>query len=133
MVTEFNKSLTLAYNFAYGGATVDGDLIAPYDPRVKSLIDQVEEFSGSIAEHPDYAPWTSQDSVFGVWMGVNDVGNSFWLENVDEVLGAAVDRYFEQLQIMYDAGARQFALLTVPRKLSNITDHTKSRGPQQID
>ncbi|KAH8168290.1 GDSL-like lipase/Acylhydrolase domain-containing protein [Sarocladium implicatum] len=114
LVTEFNKSLTLAYNFAYGGATVDADLIAPYQDTVKSLIDQVEEFSSSIAEHPDYAPWTSQNSLFGIWMGVNDVGNSFWLENVADILEAVIAQYVKQLQIMYDAGARQFAILTVP-------------------
>lgn len=82
---------------------------------MKSLIDQVAEFSTSIADRPGYAPWTAHNAVFGVWMGVNDVGNSFWLENVTEILSSDVDRYFQQLQILYDAGARQFAILTVPR------------------
>ncbi len=29
-----------------------------------------------------------------------------------------MDRYFEQLQVVYDSGARNFVLLTVPRTLS---------------
>jgi phospholipase/lecithinase/hemolysin len=119
LISEFNTSLVLSYNFAYGGATVDSDLIAPYDPSVKSLIDQVSEFSGSIAAGDDKV-WNEEDALFGVWMGVNDVGNTFWLDDVETVLGNSVDRYFEQLQILYDAGARQFVVLTVPRKSPHL-------------
>lgn len=116
MVTEFNTSLTLSYNFAYGGATVDADLVAPYADTVLSMIDQVQQFSDSIASKPDYAPWTAEKTVAGVWMGVNDVGNSYYSENSSETYVAVVTEYFEQLQILYDAGIRQFVLLSVPRK-----------------
>ncbi|KAK7429777.1 hypothetical protein QQZ08_003622 [Neonectria magnoliae] len=114
MVTEFNTSLTLSYNFAYGGATVDADLVAPYASTVLSLIDQVDQFNNSIADHPDEAPWTSDNTVVGVWMGVNDVGNSYYTSGVSETLVKVVDAYFEQLQILYNFGVRNFALLTVP-------------------
>jgi phospholipase/lecithinase/hemolysin len=115
MVTQFNTSLTLSYNLAYGGATVDSDLVKPYDPSVRSFVDQVKIFSGSLAGKPSYAPWTAKNTLAGVWMGVNDVGNTFWLGGdqagrVDEILNV----YFEQIKIIYDAGVRQFVLLTVP-------------------
>lgn len=116
MVTEFNSSLTLSYNFASGGATVDSNLIAPYAPTVKSLIEQVQQFSDSIADKPSIAPWTAENAVFGIWMGVNDVGNSFWLDNVTDLLDAVLDKYIDQIEILYQAGARQFAVLTVPRE-----------------
>ena len=32
MVTEFNASLTYSYNFAFGGATVDADIVPPLRP-----------------------------------------------------------------------------------------------------
>ncbi|KAK7424512.1 hypothetical protein QQX98_000477 [Neonectria punicea] len=126
MVTEFNTSLTLSYNFAYGGATVDADLVAPYASTVLSLIDQVDQFGNSIADHPDEAPWTSDNTVVGVWMGVNDVGNSYYTSGVSETLVKVVDAYFEQLQILYDAGVRNFALLTVPP--TNLTPLMLAQG-----
>lgn len=114
MVTEFNKSLTLSYNFAYGGATVDATLVAPYTSTVLSFIDQVGQFSASLATHPSYAPWTAQNTIVGVWMGVNDVGNSYWVSNVNDLMAKVVAKYFEQLEIIYQAGARKFVLLSVP-------------------
>lgn len=56
-------------------------------------------------------------------MGVNDVGNTFWLADVETNLGKSVERYFEQMQILYDAGARQFVVLTVPRKSPRVLCH----------
>lgn len=118
MVTEHNTSLLLSYNLAYGGATTDANLVTPYASTVLSFVDQVNEFSTSLASKPDWAPWTASNALIGVWMGVNDVGNTFWLSNVTDVLDAVVTRYFELLQTTYDAGARNFVLLGVPRKLT---------------
>ena len=111
-----NTSALLAYNFAYGGATTDSNLVKPYDPSVKSYVDQVAQFSGSLAPHPSYAPWTAANTLVGVWIGVNDVGNTYYLSNVTDITTAVISRYFEQLQIIYNAGARNFVLLSVPRE-----------------
>lgn len=113
-VTEYNASLLLSYNLAYGGATVDASLVAPYADTVLSFVDQIGEFSQSLASKPDWAPWTSDNALVGVWIGVNDIGNSFWLSNVTDVLDAVTTRYFELLQVTYDAGVRNFVLLTAP-------------------
>jgi hypothetical protein len=106
----------LAYNFAYGGATVDANIIKPYQDTVLSMVDQVNQFSNSIAKKPSYAPWNAQNAVAGVWIGVNDVGNSFYLGNMADITERAVSRYFELLKVMYNAGLRKFVLLSVPRK-----------------
>lgn len=116
LVSEFNDSTLLSYNFAYGGATTDSNIVTPYESSVLSFVDQVAEFSESIASHPSYAPWTAENTLVGVWIGVNDVGNTYYLSNVTDVLDAVMARYFEQLQIIYEAGARNFFLLSCPRK-----------------
>lgn len=116
LISEHNLSTLLSYNFAYGGATTDADLVTPYEPTVLSFVDQVTEFSNSIASHPSTTPWTSENALFGVWMGVNDVGNTYYLSNVTTILEDIMVVYFDQLKIMYDAGARNFVLLGVPRK-----------------
>ncbi|ROW17097.1 hypothetical protein VPNG_01397 [Cytospora leucostoma] len=114
LVSEFNDSTLLSYNFAYGGATTAADLVAPYESSVLSFVDQVTEFSESIAAHPSYAPWTAANTLVGVWIGVNDVGNIYYRSNVTDILNAVITRYFEQIQIIYDAGARNFFLLSCP-------------------
>jgi hypothetical protein len=116
LASQFNKSTLLTYNFAYGGATTAADLVTPFQPTVLSLVDQVAQFSGSIASHPSYAPWTAANTLVGVWIGVNDVGNSYWRTDETVLLGKIMDRYFAQLQIVYNAGARNFVLLSVPRR-----------------
>ena len=125
LITEFNKTLTLSYNFAYGGATVDASLVAPYETTVLSFIDQIQEFNESIASKPDYAPWTSENTLAGVWLGVNDVGNSYYESDEDDRLTQVVTEYFDQLQVLYDAGIRKFVLLAAPRKVSVIPELLK--------
>ena len=68
LITRYNISLTLSYNYAYGGATVNASLVAPYESTVLSLIDQVAQFSRGLANKPAAAPWTSSNSLFGIWM-----------------------------------------------------------------
>ncbi|KAH8198379.1 hypothetical protein TruAng_007476 [Truncatella angustata] len=114
MVTEHNSSLLLSYNLAYGGATTDANLVTPYASTVLSFVDQVNEFSTSLASKPSWAPWTAENTLVGAWLGVNDVGNTFWLSNMTEVIDAVTTRYFELLQVTYNAGARNFVLLAVP-------------------
>lgn len=126
LISEHNISTLLSYNFAYGGATTDASIVAPFLDTVLSFVDQVREFNGSIASHPSTAPWTSDNTLFGVWMGVNDVGNSYSESNVTEILDAIMVVYFDQLQTMYNAGARNFVLLSVPRK-SKTTRKEPSR------
>ena len=115
LASVYNQSTMLSYNFAYGGATTNASIVQPYASTVLSLIDQVALFSGSIAKKPSYAPW-GDNALFAVWIGVNDVGNSWWLSNYDSIVSQIMDTYFGQLKIMYNAGARNFVLLTVPRK-----------------
>jgi phospholipase/lecithinase/hemolysin len=115
LASKYNTSTLLAYNFAYGGATTNATIVPPYASTVLSFVDQVAQFSSSIAKKPSYAPW-GDNALFGVWIGVNDVGNSWWKEDYDQIVEQIMASYFGQLQILYDAGARNFMLLTVPRK-----------------
>lgn len=60
------------------GATIDANLVTPYLPTVLSLTDQVNEFLGSVASKPKSTPWTSADSLFSFFIGINDIGNSYY-------------------------------------------------------
>ncbi|KDQ26465.1 carbohydrate esterase family 16 protein [Pleurotus ostreatus PC15] len=77
--TTFNKSKIFTYNYAYGGATIDANLVAPYTPTVISLTQQVDQFLTTVANKPPSTPWTSANSLFSVFIGINDIGNSYYL------------------------------------------------------
>ncbi|KAM5544881.1 hypothetical protein V8D89_001779 [Ganoderma adspersum] len=113
--TVYNKSLVLTYNYAYGGATINASLVAPYEPTVLSLIDQVNEFLGQAANKPATAPWTSENALFSVWIGINDIGNSYYQSgDRDAFSDVLLDSYFSQIQQLYDVGARNFLFINVP-------------------
>ena len=115
LVETYNTSLTLSYNFAYGGAVVNASIVAPLIETIKTMVDQVSEFTSNLEPTPTYAPWTSENSLFAIWFGINDIGNSYSKSN-DTLVGEILDSYFALAQKLYDAGGRQFLFLTVPRK-----------------
>lgn len=101
-----------------GGATVDNSIIPAYSTWVPSLSDQVETWTAHLAPRPGYAPWTPANALFAVWIGVNDVGNSFSQPGEEVRLSRDLDRLFVLLGKLYACGARKFALLNIPRKSS---------------
>ena len=74
----YNKSLIFTYNYAYGGATIDSSLVAPYEPTVLSMTDQVNKFLNTVASKPSTTPWTGENALFSFWIGINDIGNSYY-------------------------------------------------------
>ncbi|KAI0330409.1 hypothetical protein GY45DRAFT_1250928 [Cubamyces sp. BRFM 1775] len=119
MTVEYNNSFILTYNYAYGGATINASLVAPYEPTVLSLIDQVNQFLSTVADKPATAPWTSKNSLFSVWIGINDIGNSYYLSgDRDAFSDTLLDSYFGQVQELNrprsNAGGRNFLFINVP-------------------
>ncbi|KAI0669432.1 hypothetical protein C8Q78DRAFT_977627 [Trametes maxima] len=117
----YNKSLVLTYNYAYGGATINASLVQPFEPTVLSLIDQVNKFLGSVASKPASAPWTSANALFSVWIGINDIGNSYYQSgDRDAFSDTLLDSYFGQVQELErlttcsNVGARNFLFINVP-------------------
>ncbi|TGO54115.1 hypothetical protein BCON_0112g00090 [Botryotinia convoluta] len=114
LVTAYNASLTLSYNFAVGGSTVDTDVVPSITNGAKSLVEQTAIFTANLAPKPSYAPWTSANTLFAVWFGINDIDLSYTYSNESTLFTEIFDTYWKQLDIMYYYGGRNFALLTVP-------------------
>ncbi|KAF4621138.1 hypothetical protein D9613_001150 [Agrocybe pediades] len=115
LTSTYNNSLLFTYNFAYGGATIDASLVAPYEPTVLSLTDQVNQFLGSVASKPASTPWTSANSLFSIWIGVNDIGNSYYQSGSrDAFSDTLLNAYFALVQKLYNVGARNFLFANVP-------------------
>ncbi|KAF8550451.1 carbohydrate esterase family 16 protein [Imleria badia] len=112
----YNQTTVETFNLASGGATIDSALVLPYRPTVLSVVDQVSEFNKYLASKPAGARWNSTNSLFAIWIGINDVGNSVGWTNITqfEFYGTLMVRLFSQVDDLYEAGARNFLFLTVP-------------------
>ena len=73
---NLNSSLVLTYDYAVGGATINKSLVAPGHAS-RSLIIQTNDFLQGAGKKPKSAPWTSENALFSIWIGINDVGNSY--------------------------------------------------------
>ncbi|GAW08948.1 carbohydrate esterase family 16 protein [Lentinula edodes] len=122
----YNVTDTTVFNLASGGATIDAALVPPYLPTVLSVVDQVSQFQEFLAPKPVGAEWSSSNSLFAIWIGINDVGNSFPWTNISQPIfyEKLMARLASQVEILYNSGARSFVFLTVPP-----TD----RAPLQIE
>jgi phospholipase/lecithinase/hemolysin len=125
LATKHNESFVKAYNFAFGGATVDSELVKPFLPSVLSMKQQVEEeflprYPQNSSHIIDYdhssstsPSWTSKTALFAMWIGINDVDISFQQNNAS--LHAAIFHVYSNLvQQLYTAGARNFLFMNVP-------------------
>ncbi|KAH8106938.1 hypothetical protein BXZ70DRAFT_997825 [Cristinia sonorae] len=113
----YNITDTKVFNLASGGATIDAALVAPFQPTVLSIVDQVEQFHQILAPKPSGAQWSGNNSLFAIWIGINDVGNSFGRSDIKsqtQFHATLMKRLFGQVDTLYQDGARQFLFLTVP-------------------
>ncbi|KAH8089123.1 hypothetical protein HD553DRAFT_339329 [Filobasidium floriforme] len=107
------------YNLAYGGATVDAKFVTPYLPTVLSLKDQVDLFKQYFAQPPAEAPWTPDNTLFAIWIGINDVGNSYAWTNVSladfyKTEHEEIVDLFTDLAPCFNTSRPNFLVLTVP-------------------
>ena len=112
LVAKYNTSLVHAYDFAVAGATVDSNLIPPYQSQVRSFVQQVEIFTRHYSNTS--GTWKPQDSLFTAWFGMNDIPRGESLTDWATISGETIQQYLKQAQNLYDVGSRYFVFLEVP-------------------
>ncbi|KAF8250070.1 hypothetical protein K440DRAFT_580807 [Wilcoxina mikolae CBS 423.85] len=115
LTVQYNKSEVLTFDFAYGGATIDSALVAPWKPTVLSLKQQVEDlFLGVLqSRKSSIAPWKPENTLFLIWIGINDIGNTYGNNNFT-FHTTLLDEYFGLVNKLYASGARNFLFIDVP-------------------
>ncbi|KAI5266786.1 hypothetical protein E4T47_08217 [Aureobasidium subglaciale] len=127
LTTAYNKSFIETVNLAYGGATVDGTLVAPYKPSVLSVKQQVQtQFLPIYASHFSPVPWSSFDTLFTIFIGINDVGNSYASQNAT-LLSTIFTELSGLVDQLYTTGARNFLFMNVPPV--DLSPLTQAAGP----
>jgi phospholipase/lecithinase/hemolysin len=115
LTVKYNESLIETVNLAYGGATVDSALVTPYLPTVLSLKAQIQTEFLPLYAADEVLPWKSPDTLFGIFIGINDVGNSYGsLNSSVDLNGLIFAEYASLVEQLYSAGAKNFLFLNVP-------------------
>ena len=73
-----------------------------------NLTTQVDNF---LADENDQAPG---DALYIIWIGSNDVGDALFAPNPVDIIGAALQNTFVQIQRLYTYGARHFLIVNMP-------------------
>ncbi|KAF7544383.1 hypothetical protein G7Z17_g9997 [Cylindrodendrum hubeiense] len=118
MVTKFNTTSVFLYNFARGGAVVDKTLITNpvfYPTETLDFVHQVQLFNDTLTKHPTkptWAPWTGQNAIAAIWIGGNDIRNTWTILDMPNRHKRMITRYMEQVENLYTLGVRKFIFLT---------------------
>ncbi|KAK0446962.1 uncharacterized protein EV420DRAFT_1714419 [Desarmillaria tabescens] len=99
-------------------------LMTPELPTILSLTDQVNQFLTNYAARPSTTPWASENTLFSVWIGINDILNTYYLGgDRDAFSDTLVDAYIALMEELVlrahlrrdcNVGARNFLFLNVP-------------------
>ena len=113
--------MTYTYDFAYNCATVDEHLVAPCSPEIPSISQQVQQFRTSFMTKRDvFGPghFGGQNTVTAIWIGINDAHRSWEKPNAKGIMDAVIDRYFQLVQDLVNAGLKNIVLLGIPGTFS---------------
>ncbi|KAJ5385063.1 Lipase GDSL [Penicillium concentricum] len=112
LTTVNNASLVLSYNFAVGGASLDNSLVKTN--TAEDMVTQVASFETAYSKKPATAPWTSDNAVFGFWIGINDIGWAASSNDASVLVPKIMAQYKAQAEKLYANGGRKFIFLNVP-------------------
>ncbi|KAJ5184869.1 Lipase GDSL [Penicillium cf. griseofulvum] len=122
LTTVYNASLVLSYNFAVGGASLDNALVQTNTKE--DVVTQIASFQTAYSKKPATAPWSSDNAVFGIWIGINDIGWAAASQDSSVLVPKIMAQYKAQAEKLYADGGRKFIFLNVP---------SVSRSPMIID
>jgi len=113
-VMSKNNNMTL-YNFAYGGAVIDRNII-PQSPFHSSFLLQYDQFIERMSEGKKFGNWNGNDTLFGFWFGTND---NLYLDRdtydsddkVKDIFKTIFETLFSKVNDMYNMGARNFLFI----------------------
>ncbi|KAJ4475197.1 hypothetical protein C8J55DRAFT_123967 [Lentinula edodes] len=110
----------LVYDYAVGGATIDG---------VKVQVEMFFLGQAGVGTNPDWARWSSEETLFVTWVGINDCA---WSTKHVE----AMAKLYNLQEQLYNAGARNFLFIDVPpiaRSPAVPTDRAEEAGKTYLD
>ncbi|KAI9848369.1 MAG: hypothetical protein M1838_000525 [Thelocarpon superellum] len=115
LATIYNSTLTLGYNYAVSGATIDAWATTQGTNTLKVQVEQ--DYRPLVGTHPAGTSWTPSNSLVGLFIGINDV-DQLALGTVTTPFATEIvtymTTYFNIVEELYTSGQRNFFFITVP-------------------
>ncbi|KAA1471102.1 hypothetical protein DENSPDRAFT_837027 [Dentipellis sp. KUC8613] len=101
LIATYFKDRTdvLIYDYARGGDRV-------FDIRRQAI----QQFIPHLGKKPEFCPWTSSDTLFITWVGINDCA----YVGTEEGIQGLIDTLFGFQEQLYESKARNFLFVNVP-------------------
>ncbi|KAK4056128.1 hypothetical protein OIO90_002859 [Microbotryomycetes sp. JL221] len=116
LATSNPPSQNSFFSLAQFGANTNASVI-PNDnsTTVPDFVQQTAIFRQFFVPPPPVVPWTSDNALFTIWFGINDIGGALVNnQSFPDSLSALSATYSTLVNELYQAGARQFLFLSVP-------------------
>jgi hypothetical protein len=123
------------YDYAVSGAVCSNDIIyrslSPIIPTFPDVVYEINAFEADIAyvnastgKNTLYTDRRSDNTVYSMWIGTNDLGNGAFLTDSslhETVIPDYIDCIYDKFDSIYKAGGRFFVLMnTAPLQLSPL-------------
>ncbi|KAL8996686.1 MAG: hypothetical protein Q9169_003858 [Polycauliona sp. 2 TL-2023] len=118
---KYNASQTYTYDLALSGAVVNTTAIGQNQPI--DLIHQIDNRFIPNYVRQNNVGWTASNSLFALLFGTNEVDRTYKQQDL-RINVAVFESYLGQLNKLYELGARNFLLHTVP---------PINRGPRKVE
>lgn len=121
LVTTYNNSLLYTYDMAIGGSVVNKSIVDPHYSRASDFGGEMSGWDKYAATRSIATDWTSDNALFAVWFGVNDVNQGFNNSDLDTQYERAMNELFNvHLVHLIANNATNFAILNLPRKYRQL-------------
>jgi len=105
------KRIMNMWNFACGGAVVNTDIVRS---SAVPMTEQYKAFIYHMGKGGEHSNWRSDQSLIGVWFGINDIMNRAKDDKDYDDDKSIIKSMFNIINKIYDLGARNFLILDVP-------------------
>ncbi|KAI5478621.1 COPII-coated vesicle protein SurF4/Erv29 [Pseudohyphozyma bogoriensis] len=112
--STYNESTIALRSTAFGGATINSTLITALGGAKTDIVTQVERFQELLTPAPASTAWTSADTLFTMWVGINDITVTYSHNNQSQLHATLMDSWYNLQATLYKSGARNFLYLNVP-------------------
>ncbi|PNP47354.1 hypothetical protein TGAMA5MH_01170 [Trichoderma gamsii] len=142
LTVTYNASVFFSYDLAVSGATLDNDIVAASSTSIASVKQQIvsQFIPGYVSPItvPKPPKWTGSNTLFTIWVGINDIGATFGKGSAStaSINQQLISEYTSLVEQLYAAGARNFVFITVPtidRSPGTIAAGTTVAGQEKID
>jgi hypothetical protein len=93
--------------------TTEASVVPLNVPTTLSFVDQVREVTSNFVPPPAYTPWITKNTFFVIFFRNTNVTTAWNQSSWSMLSQQIVDSYFEQVQILYNAGARSFMFMKI--------------------